>query len=219
MKLYGALLSPFVRKVAVALGEKGVDYTPARGGPGSTDPEFLAVSPFAKIPAIDDDGFTLADSSAIFHYIEAKYPEPALIPADAQARGQAIWFDEFGDTIFAASGLKILFNRVVGPRLLGKPGDEALALEGEAELPQIFEYIESVAPAEGWLLGDAFSIADITVASMLCTLVYVGHGPNAAAYPKTAAWHARVTARPSWQAVAEREAALMRKILPDLAPA
>lgn len=219
MKLYGALLSPFVRKVAVVLGEKGVDYTPARGGPGVTDAEFLAVSPFAKIPAINDDGFTLADSSAIVHYLEAKYPSPSLIPSDPQARGQAVWFDEFGDTIFAASGLKILFNRVVGPRFLGLPANEALALEGEAELPRIFEYIESVAPDAGWLLGEAFTIADITVASMLCTLRYVGHGPNSAAYPKTAAWHARALARPSWRAVAEREAALMQRILPDLAAA
>lgn len=219
MKLYGGLLSPFVRKVAVVLGEKGVDYTPARGGPGSTDPEFLAASPFAKIPAIDDEGFTLSDSSAIVHYLEAKYPDPALIPADPKACGMAVWFDEFGDTIFAASGLKILFNRVVGPRLLGKPGNEALALEGEAELPRIFDYIESVVPDDGWLVEGGFSIADITIASMLCTLTYVGHGPNSHAYPRTAAWHARVTARPSWQAVAVKEASLMQRILPDLATA
>lgn len=214
MKLYGALLSPFVRKVAVVLAEKGLSYTPARGGPGSTDPEFLAVSPFAKIPVLDDDGFILPDSTAIVVYLDAQYPDPALIPDDPKARGQAMWFDEFGDTIFAVTGLKILFNRLVGPKLLGRPGDEATALEGEAELPRIFEYIESVIPADGWLVGGMFSIADITVASMLCTLTYVGHGPNAAAYPKTAAWHARVTARPSWQDVAGREAALMRKILP-----
>lgn len=217
MKLYGGLLSPFVRKVAVVLGEKGVDYTPARGGPGSTDPEFLSVSPFAKIPAIDDEGFTLSDSSAIVHYLEAKYPEPALIPTDPKGCGMAVWFDEFGDTIFAASGLKILFNRVVGPRLLGKPGNEALALEGEAELPRILAYIESVVPEDGWLIEGGFSIADITVASMLCTLSYVGHGANAQTYPKTAAWHARVTSRPSWQGVAVKEASLMQRILPDLA--
>lgn len=217
MKLYGALLSPFVRKVAVVLAEKGVDYTPARGGPGSTDAEFLSVSPFAKIPAINDEGFCLADSSAIVHYLEAKYPDPALIPADPQARGLAIWFDEFGDTIFAASGLKILFNRVVGPRFVGKPGNEALALEGEAELPRIFDYIESIVPEEGWLVAGGFSLADITVGSMLCTLRYVGHGPNAEAYPKTAAWHARALARPSWQLVEAKEAALIQRILPDLA--
>ncbi len=219
MKLYGALLSPFVRKVAVVLAEKGVDYTPARGGPGSNDAEFLAVSPFAKIPAMDDDGFTLADSSAIVHYLDAKYPAPALIPTEPEALGRAVWFDEFGDTIFAASGLKILFNRVVGPRFLGLPGNEALALEGEAELPRIFDYIEGVVPDDGWLVGEAFSIADITVASMLCTLRYVGHGPNAAAFPKTAAWHARALARPSWRAIEDKEATLMQRILPDLATA
>ncbi|KUR72830.1 glutathione S-transferase [Novosphingobium fuchskuhlense] len=218
MKMYGALLSPFVRKVAVVLAEKGVDYTPARGGPGNTDPEFLAVSPFAKIPAIDDEGFCLADSSAIVHYLEAKYPAPALIPSEPQALGRAVWFDEFGDTIFAASGLKILFNRVVGPRFLGQPGDETIALEGEAELPRIFAYIESVVPDAGWLLGETFTIADITVASMLCTLRYVGHGPNPEAYPRTAAWHARALARPSWAAVEAKEAALMQRILPDLVP-
>ena len=115
MKMYGALLSPFVRKVAVVLAEKGVVYPPARGGPGNTDPEFLAVSPFAKIPAIDDEGFCLADSSAIVHYLEAKYPAPALIPSEPQALGRAVWFDEFGDTIFAASGLKVVGG---GPELL-----------------------------------------------------------------------------------------------------
>jgi glutathione S-transferase len=219
MKLYGALISPFVRKVAVVLAEKGIDYVPARGGPGSTDPEFLAVSPFAKIPVLDDDGYILPDSTAIVAYLDARYPEPALIPAEAQARGRAIWFDEFGDTIFAASGLKILFNRLVGPKVLKVGGDEAIALEGEAELPRILDYVESIAPTEGWLLGEAFTIADITVASMLCTLTYVGHGPDAATRPRTAAWHARVTARSSWQAVAEREGALIRRILPDHAAA
>ncbi len=214
MKLYGALLSPFVRKVAVVLAEKGLAYEPKRGGPGSSDPEFLAVSPFAKIPVIDDDGFILPDSTAIVVYLDAQYPDPALIPTDPKARGQALWLDEFGDTIFAASGLKVLFNRLVGPKMLGQEGNEALALEGEAELPRIFDYLESVAPAEGWLVGGMFSIADITVASVLCTLTYVGYGPDAAAYPKTAAWHARVTARPSWQSVAERESAVMRRFLP-----
>ncbi len=211
MKLYGALFSPFVRKVAVVLAEKGLAYISARGG---ADPEFLSASPFAKIPAIEDDGFTLADSSAIVHYLEAKYPEPALIPDEPRARGQAIWFDEFADTILCASGSKIVFNRLVGPKLLGKTGNEALALEGEAELPRLLDYIESVVPGEGWLMGDTFSVADIAVASALFSLTYVGHGPDAANRPRTAAWHANVLARPAWQEVAAREAALMQRLLP-----
>jgi len=214
MKIYGALLSPFVRKVAVVAAEKGIVTQDAPGGPGNPDPAFLAASPMGKIPAIDDDGYTLADSSAIVAYIEAKWPEPCLIPAEAQARGRAIWFDEFADTIMAAACGKILFNRLVGPKLLNMPGDEAVALQGEAELPRLLEYLESVAPANGWLAGEAFGLADIAVASVFRTMEYVNHGVDAAARPLTAAWYGRVCARDSWQAVAEKEAKLAERILP-----
>jgi len=139
MKLYGAMLSPFVRKVAVVLTEKGISFDLARGGPGSSDPEFLACSPLGKIPAIDDDGFQLADSTAIAVYLDAQYPEPRLIPDEARLRGKAVFWDEFADTVLGASGLKILFNRLVGPKLIKTGGDEAIALQGEAELPRWYE--------------------------------------------------------------------------------
>lgn len=213
MKLYGALLSPFVRKIAVVATEKGLSFEMARGGPGSTDPEFLACSPLGKIPAIDDGGFQLADSSAIAVYLDARYPEPRLIPEDPQLRGKAVFWDEFADTVLGASGLKILFNRLVGPKLLKTGGDEAIALQGEAELPRWVDWFESVVPGQGWLLGETFSLADIAVASTFRTLAYVGHGVDAGARPGTAAWYDRVTARPAWAAVAEQEEVTARRIM------
>lgn len=213
MKLYGALISPFVRKVAVIATEKGISFELGRGGPGSDDAEFLAASPLGKIPAIDDDGFKLADSSAIAIYLDAKHPEPRLIPEDPQARGKAVFYDEFADTVLGAAGLKILFNRLVGPKLLKVGGDEALALQGEAELPRWTDWFESVVPESGWLLGDVFTIADISVASTFRTLAYVRHGVDAAARPRTAAWFERVAARPSWAAVAAQEDVFAQRIM------
>lgn len=213
MKLYGAMLSPFVRKVAVIATEKGVSWDLARGGPGSTDPDFLACSPLGKIPAIDDDGFTLADSTAIAFYLDGQYPDPKLIPDDPKLRGKAVFWDEFADTVLGAAGLKILFNRLVGPKLLKVGGDEAVALQGEAELPRWVDWLESVAPEQSWLLGETFSIADISIASIFRTLAYVGHGVDPAARPKTAAWYARVTARPAWAAVAAQEEPFAQRIM------
>lgn len=213
MKLYGAMLSPFVRKVAVVLTEKGISFDLGRGGPGSTDPEFLSCSPLGKIPAIDDDGFQLADSTAITVYLDAQYPEPRLIPDDPRLRGKAVFWDEFADTVLGAAGLKILFNRLVGPKLLKVGGDEAVALQGEAELPRWVDWLESVAPKQDWLLGETFSIADISIASIFRTLAYVGHGVDPVARPKTAAWYARVTARPAWAAVAAQEEPLAQRIM------
>ena len=210
MKLYGALLSPYVRKVALVATEKGLDWTLELTGPGSTDPVFRAISPFGKIPGLDDAGYHLADSTAIVAYLEAKQPEPPLLPADAKLRGRAMWFDEFADTIFFGAGRKVLFNRFVSPRFHKIPGNEAEALEGEAELPEILAYLESVTPAAGWLLGETFSLADYAVTSVLRSIRTVGWGPDAERYPLTAAWYDRVTQRPAWQAVAAIEDAPRR---------
>lgn len=211
MIVYGALLSPFVRKVILVAEEKGMDCRLAGTSPGSTDAEFLAASPFGKIPAMCDGDYTLADSSAIVHYMEALQPEPAMIPADPKLRGKVIWFEEFADTLLVAAGGKILFNRLVGPRLLNLPFDEAVALQGEKELPRYLEYLEAHAPESGWLVGE-FSLADIAVATVLRSIAYVGHGRDEALYPKSAAWYDRVAARPAWQAVAEREAVMAQKM-------
>ena len=93
MILYGSTLSPFVRKVMAYAGEKGIELELKPIALSDTDPDFCSASPFRKMPALQDGDFCLADSSAIIHYLEAKYPEPALIPAEPRDRGQTIWFD------------------------------------------------------------------------------------------------------------------------------
>ena len=73
----------------------------------------------------------------------------------------------------------------------------------------ILEWLDSAVPAEGWLGGEAFSVGDIAVASVLRTMGYVGMDPDAARHPATAGWYARVNARPAWLAVAQREAKII----------
>ena len=96
MKIYGFPLSPFVRKVMVVAQEKGIDAEIVPANPAHPTEEFLAASPYGKIPAMDDEGFCLADSSAIAHYLDAKHPDPALLPADPKEEIKAIslmgWF-------------------------------------------------------------------------------------------------------------------------------
>ena len=213
MQIFGFPLSPFVRKVLVFAAEKGVEVDNVLFHPSQPPEDFVAASPFRKIPAMKDGDFTLADSTAIVTYIEAKHPSPALLPPDPQARARAIWFEEFADTIMTPTGGKIVFNRLVGPTFLGLEGDEEAAKQGETDLEPILAYLEGQAPAAGWLAGEAFSIGDIAIASTLRTLGYVGWEPKAENHPATAAWYDRVRARAAWRAVAEREAAVLERRL------
>lgn len=213
MILYGSSISPFVRKVLVFAAEKGIalDVEPVRMT--DKDPAFLAASPFGKMPALVDGDFALADSSAIIHYLEAKQPDPQLIPTDPKLRGRTIWFDEFADTILFACGAKMFFNRIVAPRFLGRPGDESAADAAEQnELPPILDYIESVAPeGDGFLVGDALTLADIAVASPFANFIHLELAIDPGRYPRTCAFVERILARPSFASLIERETAFMAR--------
>src|SRR3982750_2588194 len=168
MILYASSLSPYARKVLAFAGEKGLELElrPTGTAPGQRSEEFVGASPFGKMPAFRDGDYTLADSSAIIHYLEAKYPEPPLIPADPELRGKTIWYEEFADTILFSCGAKIFFNRIVAPRFMGRPGDLEAAEQAELnELPPILDYLERVVPgADGFLVADGLTLADVAVA-------------------------------------------------------
>ena len=102
MILYGSSLSPFVRKVIAFAAEKRVELEVRPTKAADDDPDFRAASPFGKMPALADGEFRLCDSSAICHYLDALGEQARLIPGEAKARGRAIWFDEFADTILVA---------------------------------------------------------------------------------------------------------------------
>jgi glutathione S-transferase len=212
MKVYGFPLSPFVRKVHVVAAEKGIAVELAMSNPAAPAEEFLAASPFRKIPALVDGDFTLADSTAIVTYFDALQPEPPMLPGTPQEKARAIWFEEFADTILAAAGGKVLFNRFVAPKLMGKPGDAAMAEQGLKELEPIMAYLESQC-GDGWLAGADFSVGDVAVAAVLRSLGYVGLEPDPATHPRTAAWYERVKARPSWEQVAALEAKIVGRAL------
>lgn len=213
MILYGSTFSPFVRKVVAFAAEKGLDLEVQAIRLNDEDPDFRAASPFGKMPALKDGDFLLADSSAIVHYLEARQPQPNLIPMDPKARGRTVWFDEWADTLFFGCGRKMFFNRVVAPRFLGREGNVAEADAAEAdELPPLLDYLEGVIPDSGFLVEDRLTLADIAVASPFANLAHCGVTIDAGRYPKVAAYAAAILARPSFDTAVARESAFLRKL-------
>jgi len=203
MKIYGFPLSPFVRKVLVAAQEKGIEVELVPTNPQNPDDAFIACSPFKKIPAMDDNGFKLADSTAIVTYLDAKHPKAPLIPAEAQARGKAIWFEEVADTVLVPAGVPMIVNRFLRPRIFGTEGDEAAALAAEEAIKTPLGYLEGTV-SDGWLDGE-FSVGDISVASVIRTLGYAGWQLDGTEWPRLSGWYERVTSRPAWQAASKVE--------------
>lgn len=211
MIVYGSSISPFVRKVLAFAAEKGIEVETKPLGLNSDDPDFLAASPFRKIPAFRDGDFAISDSSAIIAYLDALKPEPVLIPADPRSRARTIWFDEFADTIMGACGTKLFFNRLVAPRFLKREGDLAAAEKAEfEELPPILDYLERVVPESGFLVGDRLTLADIAVASPFANFRHLGLD-CLGERPKLARYVDAMLSRPSFKSWVDRETAFLAR--------
>lgn len=210
--IYGSSLSPFVRKVLVAAAEMGIEVLNKPTPPRSEDAEFREASPFGKIPGLRDGDYTLSDSSAIAVYLDALKPGAGLIPTEAKARGRAVWYDEFADTILADVILKMFFNRIVGPKFMNLPGDLELADRAEREeLPPVLDWLDSAIPLSGFLVEDRLTLADIAVASLLVNLMHLGIAIDSARHPALARFAGAMFARPSFAGLIEKETGFLSR--------
>jgi glutathione S-transferase len=204
--IYGTLGSPFVRKVLVTLQEKGIEWELKEVNVFDPPDWFLALSPARRIPVLRDRSIstegvagTIADSSAICAYVERKYPERALYPADAYDYARALWFEEYADTLVAARiGFGLLRTLVAAPAR-GEPPDLDRARKTYHEdLPPLFTYLEGEIGEKPFLVGDRFSIADIALASQLAGMKITRVPIDRARWPNLADYADRLLARPSF---------------------
>lgn len=189
LKVYGIPLSPFVRKVQWALAHKEVEYESIPTMPGDTSPEYRALSPLGKIPALVDGDFSVSDSSIILRYLDAQYPQNPLYPSDAQANATVSWLEEFADTKLAEACAAFFRERFVNPKMMNKPTDQSVIDDSEANLmPPLLEYLESVVQDSGYFFGDALSVADLSITSAFVNAQYGDYQVDKAKYPKLAGY-------------------------------
>ena len=198
MKIYGASLSPFVRKTLLAFESKGIPYEQVVVIPTAPPPGYEKLNPLKKIPAMEHDGFTVADSSVICGYLEDVFPEVPLMPADPRERATARFIEEYGDTRLVENAGVFFFERLVKPMFMKQEPDEARLEDVAAnQLPPVLAYLEGIVPDQGFLFdADKPGIADFSIVSPLINAQYGGYEVDGRTYPKLATYIGRVCAVP-----------------------
>lgn len=200
MELIGIRLSPFVRKVRFALAEKGLDYSIKDWAPFALPDNYKEdYHPMGKIPLLVDGDLKLPDSSAICSYLEAKYPEKSIFPKVAEDLGTALWFEEYGDTHIATNlTFAIFFERVVKPKYLNQPTDQAVVDNAiNVDIPPIFDYLNKVLEKSKFLAGDEHSMADFSISTHFVAAEYAQFTIDQEKWPKLADYFARVKEIPA----------------------
>jgi glutathione S-transferase len=203
--------SPFSWRVLLALEYKRLPYESrlmefSKGQHRS--PEFLAINPRGQVPALRDGDYAVYESIAILHYLERRYPEPALFGATPQQHGQvaqalqecALYLDGAGEDF-----------------ILPMYGGEAAAREKQhqvrAALPRVHAELahwERTLAGRDWLVLDGPSAADLAVFSMVKSLQRGASKPWAAefdprllpfaqTYPRIDAWLGRIEQLPGYE--------------------
>jgi glutathione S-transferase len=172
--IHGSPVSPFVRKTLVCLIEKGIAHEVNPIAPFPPPESHLKISPLGKIPALTEGDLAIPDSSAICGYLEKRFPEPALYPADPADYGRALWYEDWADNELPKATSSLFFNRIA-VRMMKREPDEAVIANILTKLqPPIFDYLEGEIGDRKYLVGDAFSIADIAVTCQFVQMLYAG---------------------------------------------
>lgn len=214
LTVYGAPLSPFVRKVRLCLAEKDLEYSLEIILPFGQPAWYRELNPLGRIPALKDGDFSLADSSVICQYLEDNYPERTpLLGRNAEQRARVRWLEKYSDYELAPlCTFGVFRNRVLKPSM-GQPCDEAAVQRALTEkLPAHFDYLEQTLGNAEYFVGDSLTLADLAFA---CQLINMEHGDeslDAQRWPNLAALHRRVKARPSVQALLPGEQTVLAKM-------
>jgi len=207
MKLYGVPLSVHTRKVQLGLRAKGIDHDlqvviPIM--PDTLPQNWDRLSPTGLIPVIEEDGFTLPDSSAILHYLDARYPDHPLYPSDPVDLGRAVWIEAYLGGFFREAMHPLFHQRVVAPMGGGEPDATVIEHVLTDVAPRYFATLDGEADGD-WLVGDAFSVADISVGANLVLFHYLGETISPSQYPALSAWFRRLLAMPVFERQLEAE--------------
>ena len=142
--LYDADRCPYCARVRIVLAEKGVEYETVEVDLDDRPAWIYEKNPLGRVPVLEEDAFVLPESAVIDEYLEERYPDPALWPADAAERA-------FGRL------LVFRFDQLSKPYYALRRGDDGAAERLDAELAKL----NAALAARPFLSGREFGLADV----------------------------------------------------------
>ncbi|MBW4485506.1 MAG: glutathione S-transferase family protein [Tildeniella torsiva UHER 1998/13D] len=195
LTLYYARPSIYARPVWLALLEKQLPFQliPVNLSGQQFEPEFLAVNPFGHVPVLEDDGFRVIESLAILDYLEARYPEVALLPTEATALARV----RMVQLLTLNELLPGIFNLLVHH---DKAAEASSTLEyAQLRVRNTLVFFESLLADSQYFAGEQLTLAEIVAGTLVPQVSDLG--VSLTDYPRLQRWSEQLLARPAWQQI------------------
>ncbi len=205
LKLCGTPVSNYYNKVKLQLVEKGVPFEEELVAPSQAE-DVLARSPLGKVPFVEIDGHTFAESQVIAELIEDTWPAQPLLPPDPLARARVRELVEFLEL-----HVELVARRIYGEAFFGAAASDAAKRGVERDLEKgvrAFVRLARFAPfAAGpeFTLADCAAIAHLPVVTLATRKIY--ERDFFAAHPQVGAYLREMAERPAVRRVVEERKA------------
>jgi glutathione S-transferase len=190
--LYDNPFSPFARKVRMALAYKGLAYASIDALALSERARLLAVNPRGEVPVLVDGEVTVVNSADIVAYLEHRYPDPPLLPADPALRVAARAWERCADGVLDA----IIHDVSLWMWPTHRRGDTppgGLVEAGRRDVERILAEVEAALDERDFVCG-GLSVADLALFPHVSALNVLGMAPSPTDRPRLHAWRGRMRA-------------------------
>lgn len=214
MKLYTNWFSPFARKVALALDYKGLTYDAIDGLAHANAEALKAINPRAEVPALVDGDVVVVNSADILAYLDHRYPERPIYPADSAVRVEARALERLADTRLDA----ILVDCSYWTWANRKDKPPAGLFEvGQRDIDTVLEQIEAVFRdvSKPCLFGTEPGVAEFALWPHLTALRPLGFAIDKDRFAKTFSWFSGLRRNDLFRADAARTKEFLSSFTPD----
>ncbi len=201
LKLYSHPISPNAKRIRVLAKELGleieveeVDFSKGE----HKAPAFLALNPNGMVPVLEWDGRTLWESPALLFELASAHPESGLVPDELAEESEMLRWMFWNTAHLAPAVFGVALETYIKPTFMDQEPDPAKIESNTAGFQNYAAVLNGHLEGRDWILGERFSIADITVGTSVdvTRVTELSLEP----YPAVAAWHERLSQRPSWAA-------------------
>lgn len=202
MKLYMHPMSPNVRRVRLTAALLGIDLDEHMLDLAAGEhkrPEYIAINPNGAVPTLVDGDVVLTESRAIMQYLACKKPEAGLLPRDETARADVTRWQFWDAAHFSPPLGTLFFQKVLQPMMKGTPDASKIA-EALASFRRFGAVLDRRLDGRRYLVGDALTLADLTLASSLMYAKQVE--VPLAEVPHIDPWLSRIEALDAWKKTA-----------------